>query len=258
MDLRDKHVLVTGGSKGVGAALVRMLRANSARVTIAARQSKELEQIVSESGAIGIPIDLSDFSALDGYIKRVEAESGSVDILINNAALVGSGTIWQLSADNLRRQLDTNLLAPMELCRQVLPGMVERGHGLVVNVSSMVAELSIPNLPAYVASKAGLSKFSDDLESDLRRTGTNVRSALVVLGEIPGTQINAGFREDQTVARLADTFANLPVLTPEKAAQGIVELIQSRKRSLLILPGYNAPIVYLRKWPIWLTSKLAG
>lgn len=258
MDISDKHVLVTGGSKGVGAALVSELLARSARVTIAARPSEALDRLAALPGVKAMAVDLSDFDALDGYVSRVEAEAGPLDVVINNAALVRSGWIGDLERSSLQAQIAANLLAPMELCRQVLPGMIARGGGIVVNVSSVVAEISIPNLPAYVAAKAGLSKFTLDLQGDLRRMKTPVRAALVILGEIPGTQINTGFREDRTVAGLADKFAKLPVLTTAGVARQMIDLMANPRRSQLVLPRYNAPLVSLRQLPMRLTGRLAG
>lgn len=256
--LADRHVLVTGGSKGVGAALVAALLAQGARVTVAARPSPELERLAQEAGVTALPIDLADFAALDGYVAAAEKRTGPVDVLINNAALVCPGPLAELKRADLQRQIAANLLAPMELCRQVLPGMIARQRGTIVNVSSMVAELGIPHLPAYVAAKAGLSKFTLDLQADLKRDGARVHAPLVILGEIPGTQINAGFREDRAVSKLADRFAKLPVLTPGQVADAIIALIANPRQDLLVLPRYNAPMVHWRQWPIRLTQRLIG
>lgn len=257
-DMRDKHVLVTGGSKGVGAALAKELTSRGARVDLAARPSAELERVAALTGSTAFPIDLADFEALDGFIARVEQTNGPLDVVINNAALVAAGRIDSVKRSDLESQISVNLLAPMELCRQVLPGMLKRGAGTVINVSSMVAEIGIPNLPAYVAAKAGLTKFTLDLQGDLRRSHEPVGVLLVVLGEIPGTQINAGFRQDAAVSALADKFGKLPVLSPESVANSVCDRVVRGEMSTLILPRYNAPIVHLRHSPIRLTNRLAS
>jgi uncharacterized protein len=256
--MRDKHVLVTGGSKGVGAALAEELASRGARVSLAARPSTELDAVATATDSTAFPVDLSDFDALDGFVDRVEQANGPLDVLINNAALVAAGRIDSVTRSNLQRQISVNLLAPMELCRQALPGMLKQSGGTVVNVSSMVAEIGIPNLPAYVAAKAGLTKFTLDLKGDLRRSREPVGVLLVVLGEIPGTQINAGFRQDAAVKALADKFGKLPVLSPELVARSVCDRLAQGQMSTLILPRYNAPIVHLRQLPIRLTNQLAS
>ncbi|WP_139809208.1 SDR family NAD(P)-dependent oxidoreductase [Mycobacterium avium] len=258
VNLRGKQVLVTGGSKGVGAAMANEFSSRGARVTLAARPSDQLNAVAASTGSTASPLDLADFDALDGFISRVEKANGPIDVLVNNAALVTAGRIDSVSRSDLQTQINVNLLAPMELCRQALPGMLERGGGTVVNVSSMVAELGIPNLPAYVAAKAGLTKFTLDLQGDLRRSRDDVAVLLVVLGEIPGTQINSGFREDPAVSALADKFGKLPVLSPELVARTVADRVALRQTSTLVLPRYNAPIVGWRHSPIRLTNRLAS
>lgn len=258
MDLRGKHVLITGGSKGVGAAMAKEFSRRGARVSLAARPSDELDAVTAATGSTAFAVDLGDFDALDGFIARVEVTNGPLDVLVNNAALVAAGRVDSVSRSDLHGQISVNLLAPMELCRQALPGMLQRGGRTIVNVSSMVAELGIPNLPAYVAAKAGLTKFTLDLQGDLRRSGADVGVLLVVLGEIPGTQINSGFRQDPTVSALADKFAKLPVLSPELVARSVCDRVALRKTSTLVLPRYNAPIVQLRHSPVRLTNRLAS
>lgn len=258
MDLRGKHVLVTGGSKGVGAALAKELSVRGARVSLAARPSAELSHVAAATGSNALEIDLADFDALDGFIARVEQANGPLDVLVNNAALVAAGRVDSVTRSDLQRQISVNLLAPMELCRQALPGMIERSGGSVVNVSSMVAEIGIPNLPAYVAAKAGLTKFTLDLQGDLRRSRQPVGVLLVVLGEIPGTQINAGFRQDAAVSALADKFGKLPVLSPQLVARSVCDRLAKGHLSTLVLPRYNSPIVHLRHSPIRLTNLLSA
>jgi len=258
MDLRGKHVLITGGSKGVGAAMAKEFSSRGARVSLAARPSDELNAVAAATGSAAFAVDLADFDALDGFIARVEQANGPLHVLVNNAALVAAGRVDSVSRSDLQHQISVNLLAPMELCRQALPGMLNRGGGTIVNVSSMVAEIGIPNLPAYVAAKAGLTKFTLDLQGDLRRSRDDVAILLVVLGEIPGTQINSGFRQDPTVSALADKFAKLPVLSPELVARSVGDRLARRQTSTLVLPRYNTPIVHLRHSPIRLTNRLAS
>src|SRR5271154_6277554 len=89
--MRGKHVLVTGGSKGVGAALAKELTSRGAQVSLAARASAELDAVATATGSTAFPVDLADFEALDGFIDRLEQANGPLDVLMNNAALVAAG-----------------------------------------------------------------------------------------------------------------------------------------------------------------------
>src|SRR5439155_23136794 len=116
-------------------------------------------------------------------IAEIESNVGPIDILINNAGVLHADSLLRQHHTALSAMVDLNLVAPMELCRQVLPRMVERGHGHVVNISSLGASGVFPGLAVYAATKAGLAHFTAGLRADLR--GLPVRSTLVELGPVP-------------------------------------------------------------------------
>jgi NAD(P)-dependent dehydrogenase (short-subunit alcohol dehydrogenase family) len=171
MELKDTHAIVVGGSTGVGQAIVRGLADRGARLTILALPGPELERIANEVGAVAQPIDLGDLAQLDGAIARAEERNGPTGILICNAATNTSGPFESLSAEQLRRAVTVNMLAQMELIRQVLPGMIARRMGAITTTGSLSTEVSMIHLSSYVPSKAGLTKFAIDLESELRDWG---------------------------------------------------------------------------------------
>lgn len=249
MDLRDAHVVITGGSKGIGAALARDLAGRGARLTLMARPSDELEKVVADTGGTAVAVDLSDLQSLDGLIGRVEEGNGPVDILVNNAALGMTRHFGTLSADDVRRCMTTNLLAPMELSRQVLPGMLERNRGTIANVSSVVGELAVPHLACYSSSKAGLTMFSMDLQRDVKRS--NVAVTAFVLGAVPGTQIYAEGTKNEVIQALASRIEKWAKLSPEKVAQRMAEsLADDRRRGVVVIPRSGAPVVRWRQLPV--------
>jgi short-subunit dehydrogenase len=165
--LSGRRVLLTGASRGIGAALARACAARGADLALVARPSDALRAVADETGGTAYPCDLSDLGALDDLVKQVEADA-PVDVLVNNAGVANVGWYLDRTADEIDQVMTVNLLAPMKLSRLLLPLMVERGRGQVVNLSSMAAVISPPGLTTYSASKAGLSHFTAGLRADLR------------------------------------------------------------------------------------------
>lgn len=182
VDIRDHRVLVTGASRGIGEALARHFAAAGGRVALVARSPGPLEELAAELSGAAFPADLADPEQVCGLIARVEARGGPVDILVNNAGVGTTGDFARTPAEELEQLYRVNLLAPVLLCRQVLPGMLERGGGHVVNVSSVAALGVFPGSACYCSSKAGLSHFTAGLRADLR--SRPVGTTLVELGPV--------------------------------------------------------------------------
>ncbi len=183
MDLTDRRVLITGASRGIGEAMARRFAEAGARVALVARSADALRALADEVGGTAHPADLADPDVVAGLFERVEADGGPVDVLVNNAALDGGGWFPELDPDELRDVLQVNLVSVLQLCRQALPGMLERGRGRIVNISSMAGVAGFPGMATYAATKAGLSHFTETLALDLR--GLPVGTTLVELGPIP-------------------------------------------------------------------------
>src|SRR3954447_4631887 len=167
MQLSGRRVLVTGGSRGIGAELARAFRGRGAHVAVVARASAALDAVAADVGASAYVADLSDLSALPDLVERIEAD-GPVDVLVNNAGVSNVGWYLDRTLEEIDQVMTVNLLAPMHLCRLWLPLMVARRCGHVVNMSSMAAVFAPPGLTTYGASKAGLSHFTAGLRADLR------------------------------------------------------------------------------------------
>lgn len=189
MDIAGSHALVTGGSRGIGRTIAGALHQAGARVSLVARKQDTVSDAARDLGGVGLGADLSTASGADGLIAAVEAEAGPVDILVNNAGIETHEHLARLSADEVDAVLRTNLGTPIELTRQALPGMLERGRGHIVNVSSMSGAAGFPGLTTYAASKAGLSHFSRTLIMDLR--GEPVGVTAVEIGTVPSDMLAA-------------------------------------------------------------------
>ncbi len=183
MQLREKRVLVTGASRGIGEALARRFAQAGATVALVARSADSIEKLAADLGATAHPADLADATQANALVHRVEDEAGPVDVLVNNAGIDISKSFVDYTAEDVERIYRVNLLSPIELCRQAVPLMLRRGGGHIVNVSSLAGVGVFPGLTAYASTKAGLTHFTAGLRADLK--GMPIGTTVVELGPIP-------------------------------------------------------------------------
>ena len=247
MELTGVHVLVTGGSHGIGIEIARECRARGARVTVLGRDKDRLTAVATELAARALVADLADQDRLATVIAEAETGLGPVDVLINNAALTAVAPAQLAAAGTARTLMDVNAVAPMELCRQVLPGMLARRRGHVVNVSTLAAVSAVPELALYGASKAALHQYTEVLRRDLK--GTGVRATLATLGEVAGTNMMEQARQSPKIAAVSRRLARvLPVLTPPDVARQLADAIERDARSVTI-PRRLTGAVTIRNLP---------
>jgi short-subunit dehydrogenase len=187
MEIDGSVIVVTGASSGIGAALAPQLAARGATVGIVARRADRLESVLAECRrhspeSASWAADLSDVdTAVDVATDAIE-RFGRVDALVNNAAIGKRKLAQDLTPDDLDTTMRTNFTSPIRMAMAVLPHMLERGSGLVVNVSSMGGRLGIAHESAYCASKFAMAGWSESARIDL--DGTGVRVKLVLPGPI--------------------------------------------------------------------------
>lgn len=244
MRLRDARVLLTGGSRGIGAALARGLADAGATLALVARESGDLRAVAGSVGATAYPCDLSDPEQVAGLVDRVLAD-GPVDVLVNNAGLSHVGWFGDRAPEQLDQVLQVNLLAPVHLTRAVLPHMLERGRGQVVNVSSMAAVIAPPGLAAYGASKAGLSHFTAGLRADLR--DDPVVLTLAHLGSVD-TDLDAQSRSYGPLRQLAERSGGRDVVPMDRVVARLVRAIE-RDEAEVRIPAAMAPLAGVANLP---------
>lgn len=183
MDLQGRRVLVTGASRGIGEATARAFAAAGASVALVARDVDRLRALAEELGGTAHPADLLDPTVVAGLIAAVEADGDPVDVLVNNAGVDAVGAFMDADPDDIEQIYRLNLVTPVQLCRQVLPGMLDRGRGHLVNVSSLAGVAAYPGMTTYASTKAGLTQFTEILALDLK--GLPVGTTVVQLGPIP-------------------------------------------------------------------------
>ena len=215
-------MLLTGATGGIGQAIARALDERGARLLLTARRAEQLEQLAATLGGRPevLPADLTyDAPAL-------AEEAGAVDVLVANAALPASGPIDDFSPEEIDRALDVNLRAPIQLTRALLPGMVERGGGHVVFVSSLSGKVASVGSSLYSATKFGLRGFAAGLREDLHGSGVGV------------TVVFPGFISD--AGMLADSGAKLPrwvrTKKPDQVAAGVVRGIERGRAEVDVAP----------------------
>ncbi len=192
MRLTGTVALVTGGSSGIGAATARALAGAGARLLIAGRDPARLAAIVGQTGGIALTGDLAAPDGPAGLAAAAQRaamlppapgdDGAGIDILVNNAGLGWAGPIGDITAEKVAELVAVNLTAPMQLTRLLLPGMVARGRGRVVFVSSIAAVTGVRGEAVYSATKAGLVSFAESLAYEL--DGHDVRVSVIVPGVI--------------------------------------------------------------------------
>lgn len=248
MRLSLSRALITGASRGLGRSIAEALAGRGATVALVARNAGELEILAKELDGQAYPTDLGEPAAVEALVDRVEAD-GPVDILINNAGIDRVGRFPEASAQEVRDLLQVNLAAPMELCRQLMPRMVARGRGHIVNVSSFGAISTGPGVTLYGASKAGLSHFTAGIRSELR--GKPVNTTLVQIGEVKTDMIDhirAFGPARRTIERAEKLRMTAPAMEPGVVAAAIADAIE-RNRRHVVLPRSILPMAKFAEFP---------
>jgi len=246
MIFKDKTVIITGGSEGVGAAVARRFADAGANLMLVARGKRNLESVAEElrdkTRVEIFAMDVSDPEACVDVFRKAEFEFGRVDILINNAGFHKRGPAESVDSADLGKMIDVNLKAPIMLTRIALPYLREAGGGAIINVGSLAGRTYVPNSAAYSASKNGLRAFTYSLYEELRDSGIKV--AVVSPGPISTGFILADI--DQT----SDVTFSQPMSTPEEVAQVILDLCGSNRReqSMPAMSGFLTTVMYLMPW----------
>ncbi|HEY8005461.1 MAG TPA: SDR family oxidoreductase [Methylocella sp.] len=215
-------LLVTGATAGFGAAIVKRFAAGDHMIVATGRRSDRLEALVREFGPDrlhALTLDVRDRNAVEAAIGRLPLEFAGIDLLVNNAGLaLGLDPAQSADLDAWEAMVDTNIKGLMYVTRAVLPGMVARNHGLIVNLGSIAATYPYPGGNVYGATKAFVRQFSLNLRADL--LGTRVRVTDVEPGLVGGTEFSTvRFRGDG--AKAAKLYAGADALTPEDIAETV-------------------------------------
>lgn len=249
MRLAGAHVLVTGASRGIGALVAEHAARRGALVTLVAGTEQPLRALADRVDGHALPVDLADADQRRDLVQRAEDEAGRpVDVLVNAAGVDAVGSLLATDEQTMAELFQVNLVAPAELCRQVVPGMVSRGQGHVVNVSSGFSTVVAPGVAPYCASKAGLSHFTGALRQEL--SGSGVGTTLVELGPVR-TVMFADLLQDRLAGPAMRRLLRLHVATqvePDDVARQVCDGIE-RGRAHVVLPRRMVPVVAMTWLP---------
>lgn len=225
MSLKGKIVFITGASSGIGAATALAFASEGARLLLAARRAGKLAEVASAALARGAPsvhsidLDVRDNRAVQNAVDGLNAGWSEIDILVNNAGLSrGLDKLYMGHIQDWEEMIDTNVKGLLYVTRAVVPGMVVRGRGHVINLGSTAAEITYPNGAVYCASKAAERSINDGLRQDV--LGTPIRVTSVDPGMVETDFSLVRFRGDQE--RAAKVYKGVKPLTAEDIADVIV------------------------------------
>ena len=235
MELRGAVCLVTGASSGIGRATALRLARSGARVLALGRDRAALDEVAAKTNGTVIVADLADPAEVERAAAESLAVAGRVDVLVNNAGEGWAGPFAEINPLRAELLVRTNLLAPIRLARSLIPGMLERKSGHIVNVASIAGHVGVPGEAVYAATKAGLIGFSESLRYELAGTGVGVSVVS------PGVVRTAFFdRQGRPYSR---RFPR--PIDPDRVARAVVRAIQ-RNKAQVFEPKWMAFPAWLR------------
>jgi NAD(P)-dependent dehydrogenase (short-subunit alcohol dehydrogenase family) len=232
-DLRDKVVLITGGSRGLGLVIARELVAQGARVAICARRGEELEraraELVERGGTVvAVECDLTDPEEIPALVALVNEQLGSIDVLINNAGVIQVGPMETMEIDDYAEAMATHFWAALRLIRAVVPAMIERRSGRIVNVASIGGKIAVPHLLPYTASKFAMVGLSEGLRVELAPHGvcvTTVIPGLMRTGSARNAMFKGDHRAEHEWFAIGDSL-RMTSMSARRAGRQIIQAIR--------------------------------
>jgi short-subunit dehydrogenase len=251
MPRQTRTIVIAGASSGIGLATALAFARGGAHLVLLARRADALEECARRCEAAGspraiaVPGDVADPAAMQELARRAVAETGRIDVWVNMAGVGAVGRFEEIPLKLHRRTIETNLIGALNGCHAVLPHMLARDAGVIVNMGSIGSRVPVPFAPAYTASKWGLAGLTDSLRQELA-----ARSRVQVCGVYPTVV------DTPAVVHAANhsgrAFTGGPMLAPELVAERILGLVERPQRALHIGLGHAAVPVF------WLAPEAAG
>jgi short-subunit dehydrogenase len=227
--------IVTGASSGIGSAAARMLGSKGYRVVIAARRQERLEEVAASIREVGgealvVPADLGQLDQIRDLVAKTLQTFGHIDLLVNSAGYAKLVWLEEQPQEEIGRQIQVNLVGAIQLIREVLPSMLDRGSGQIIQIVSAASWVGLPTYSIYAANKFGLRGFLESLRRELRGTG------ITVSGIYPGA-VDTEFDQHAGIEwEFKGVTPPWLLYSPEDVAACIWRVIKNRKRSV-VFPG---------------------
>ena len=240
-DLKNKTVLITGGSRGLGLVMAREFAREGARLVLCARDEEELQQAQSDiknrgADVMAVPCDITDKQSVDDMVAAVNSRFGGVDVLVNNAGVIQVGPIEVMTIEDFDIAMKAHFWGPLYTTMAVLPSMRQKKSGRIVNISSIGGKVSVPHLVPYSASKFALVGLSKGLRAELMKDGIKVTTVCPGLMRT-GSPRNADFKGQHQLEYAWFSISDaLPLLTvsAENAARQVVQACKRGQSELVI------------------------
>lgn len=241
---KDKVVLITGGSRGLGLVMARMLAREGARLAILAREADELERALAELDTLGpsktlaLPCDVTDRLDVETAVRLAVERLGPIDVLINNAGVISVGPMETMTLDDYEEAMKTHFWAPLYVTLAALPEMRARRQGRIVNISSIGGKISVPHLLPYSASKFALTGLSEGLRAELLKDNilvTTVCPGLMRTGSPRNATFKGQHRAEYAWFSISDA---LPITSTsaESAAARILKACRRGEAEVVLTP----------------------
>lgn len=249
MEIRNKVVLITGASSGIGAGTARRLAKEGAKVALAARRKQLLDSLAAEitaqgGTALALQIDITDSLAIQDMVNATVAKYGRLDVLINNAGLGFSADVKDIDPGKLRMQVAVNLVGVIECAQAALKPMLSQGSGHIINVSSLAGLVAAPGSSVYSATKFGVIAFSDSLRREVHKHGVRVTTFC------PGFVATDFSPRLKKISARAPDAAHLPgVMSVDYVASVIADIIRHPRRAVLVPFGFSTVVKFGRAFP---------
>jgi len=244
-----KVIIVTGASSGIGESTAREFARAGGITVLAARRVERLERLqkeIEEMGgrALAVPTDLTDLDQITGLVQTTLSAFGRIDVLANIAGWALYDWFEELSADELRRTYEVNIIGLAELTRQIIPTMKAQRSGFILNMSSYVSRISVPPLTVYASTKYAVEGLTDGLRRALLPWGITV--IRIHPSSVSGTEFNKKVVRPGTVE-----YSSVPIgrINREQLARHIVGLIEKPRRALFISRVYEVPVLLNKLFP---------
>jgi len=232
--------LLTGASRGIGPHIARALAGEGIHLalTATAASKEKLDRVSASLDGFGVKTitlaaDLTDQDHRSDLIRRVYASLGPPDILVNNAGVENTGPFTEINEIGIRQVIDTNLTAPLLLARQVLPEMIRRKKGAVVNVASLAGRIPMPTIATYAASKAGLIAWTEAMASEMDGSGVTVAAVCPTFVSGEGMHARTGVKSPWIAGEVS----------PKQVARSVLKALSGTSHEILVTPKPTRPLL---------------
>ena len=254
MQLAGANAIVTGASRGIGTYIARHLASRGVSLALAARSAEDLDRTVAEVSAAGvravaIPTDVSRQEDLESLVEKATAELGPIDVLINNAGVERYADLVDADPELIEKIMRVNFLAPANLSRLVLPSMIGRRRGHIVNIASVAGKTAVPFNTIYSSSKHALVGLSWSLREEVARH--NVGVSVVC----PGFVSEAGMFADWSHGRKPPGLTRS--VPPDRVAEATIKAIESNKAEIIVATGITKVVDVFHALSPRLTTTMA-